>query len=451
SRDDALKVEYKNFVKVAMSDVTKNLVSIFLADQYLKKEAKKSQKIANKVKRGAVLGAGIMGGGISYQSASRGIPVVMKDIQEDALELGLNEATKLLNKQVSRGKMDTLKMAGILTSINPTLSYESLSNVDIVVEAVVENEKIKSSVIKELEEVLSEDTIIASNTSTISISKLSEGMKAPGRFVGMHFFNPVHRMPLVEVIRGAKSSDEAVATTVAYAQKIGKTPIVVNDCPGFLVNRVLFPYFAGFNYLINEGGDFVQIDKIMESFGWPMGPAYLYDVVGMDTGYHAAAVMADGFPDRLKVDQRTVIDVMYENKAFGQKTGSGFYKYELDKKGRSKKVLDPSIYEKIKTVGGDLKEFDAEKVINFMMLPMLFESSRCLEDKIVATPQEVDMGLIYGLGFPPFRGGIFRYADTIGLPKICEDAKSFSHLGKLYEPTEQINSMLQSGAKFYND
>ena len=450
TRDEALKVECKDFMKLAVSVVAANLVGIFLADQYLKREAKKSQKIARKVRKAAVIGAGIMGGGISYQSASRGIPVVLKDIQTTALKMGVDEVSKLLHKQLSRGKIETMKLVEILRSIHPTLSYESLHEVDIVVEAVVENMQAKTLVINELEKIVSEDTVIASNTSTISITKLAAGMEYPQRFVGMHFFNPVHRMPLVEVIRGAESSDEAIATTVAYAQRMGKKPVVVNDCPGFLINRILFPYFAGFNYLINEGGNFAEIDRVMEKFGWPMGPAYLYDVIGMDTCYHAAKVMAEGFPDRLKTDKQNILDVMYKAKTWGQKTCSGFYRYELDRKGKPRKILDPAVYKKIQTVGGELKEFAAEKIINFMMLPLLFESSRCLEDKIVLTPQELDMGLIYGLGFPPFRGGILKYADTVGLEKICNEAESFSHLGKLYQPTEQIKAMAQSGEKFYN-
>ena len=188
------------------------------------------------------------------------------------------------------------EMAEVFTRIRPTLSFGDFKGVDIVVEAVVENEKVKKSVLAEVEGQVKEDAILASNTSTISITRLAEGLKRPENFCGMHFFNPVHKMPLVEVIRGAKSSDRAVATTVSYALAMGKTPIVVNDCPGFLVNRVLFPYFAGFMMLVNEGVDFQKIDKVMEKFGWPMGPAYLLDVVGIDTGYHANAVMARASP-----------------------------------------------------------------------------------------------------------------------------------------------------------
>jgi len=268
--------------------------------------------------------------------------------------------------------------------------------------------------------------------------------------VGMHFFNPVHRMPLVEVIRGEQSSDEAIATTVAYALKMGKNPIVVKDCPGFLVNRILFPYFAGFNILTAKGADHVAVDKAMERFGWPMGPAYLNDVVGLDTAHHAGAVMAAGFPDRLSVQGRSINDMMYEKGRYGQKNGVGFYRYERDKKGKLKKIFDPETHEMIKELAGSLTEFSPQEIVEHMMLPMIFESARCLEDGIVSTAQEVDMGLIYGVGFPPFRGGALKYADALGLDKLCETAKKYEAYGKLYQPTERMVEMAASGKTFYS-
>ena len=295
-RDEALAIEAAAFAQMAKTPTAFNLVSIFLGDQVVGKVAKKLAKTAARVESAAVLGAGIMGGGIAYQSASKGIPIVMKDIPEKALDLGLAEADKLLVKRVERGKLTAAEMAEVFTRIRPTLSYGDFKGVDLVVEAVVENEKVKKRVLAEVEAQVREDTVLASNTSTISITRLAEGLKRPENFCGMHFFNPVQKMPLVEVIRGAKSGERAVATTVGYALAMGKTPIVVNDCPGFLVNRVLFPYFAGFMMLVKDGVDFQRIDKVMEKFGWPMGPAYLLDVVGIDTAHHADAVMAAGLP-----------------------------------------------------------------------------------------------------------------------------------------------------------
>ena len=325
-RDEALAIEAKYFAKAAVTPQATALVGLFLADQAVKKTAGAwAKKGAKEIKQAAVLGAGIMGGGIAYQSAVKGTPIIMKDIRAEALDLGMNEAGKLLSKQVERGKIKSDAMSATLARIRPTLNYGDFKDVDIIIEAVVENPKVKKAVFAEVEGMVREDTIIASNTSTISISYLADGLKRPQNFVGMHFFNPVHMMPLVEVIRGKQSSDEAVAATVKLAQKMGKTPIVVNDCPGFMVNRVLFPYFAGFHMLLRDGADFMAVDKVMEKFGWPMGPAYLMDVVGMDTAVHAAGVMAEGFPDRMKPDFQNTTQLLVEAKRYGQKTGAGYY------------------------------------------------------------------------------------------------------------------------------
>ena len=314
---------------------------------------------------------------------------------------------------------------------------------------MVENPKVKKAVFAEVEGMVRDDTIIASNTSTISISFLAEGLKRPQNFVGMHFFNPVHMMPLVEVIRGKQSSDEAVAATVKLAQKMGKTPIVVNDCPGFMVNRVLFPYFAGFHMLLRDGADFMAVDKAMEKFGWPMGPAYLMDVVGMDTGVHAAGVMAEGFPDRMKPDFTEHHELLVGHKRYGQKTGKGYYTYAPDKKGKPKKSPDPETYELIKGVVAERKEFTPDEIIARCMVPMVNEVARCLEEKIVASPYEADMSLIYGIGFPPFRGGACRYVDQMGVANFVAAADKYASLGKLYDAPKLLRDMAASGKKFF--
>ncbi|WP_375738427.1 fatty acid oxidation complex subunit alpha FadB [Pseudomonas boanensis] len=448
-RDKALEVEAAGFVKLAKTPVAASLIGLFLNDQELKKKAKYYDEAAKEVKLAAVLGAGIMGGGIAYQSAVKGTPILMKDIREEAIQLGLNEASKLLDKRVSRGKLSATKMAQALNAIRPTLSYGDFANVDIVVEAVVENPKVKQAVLAEVEGVVKEDAILTSNTSTISISLLAKALKRPENFCGMHFFNPVHMMPLVEVIRGEKSGETAIATTVAYAKKMGKTPIVVNDCPGFLVNRVLFPYFGGFSKLLGFGVDFVRIDKVMETFGWPMGPAYLSDVVGIDTGHHGRDVMAEGFPDRMAVEGKTAVDAMYEANRLGQKNGKGFYSYEMDKRGKPKKVTDPAAYEVLKPIVIEQREVTDEDIINFMMIPLCLETVRCLEDGIVATAAEADMGLIYGIGFPPFRGGALRYIDSIGVAEFVALADKYADLGALYHPTAKLREMAKNGQKFF--
>ncbi|MCE8014479.1 fatty acid oxidation complex subunit alpha FadB [Halomonas sp. MCCC 1A17488] len=449
-RARAQAIEAKAFAKLALTDVCYNLVGLFLNDQVVKKKAGKYEKQAKAVKQAAVLGAGIMGGGIAYQSASKGTPILMKDIKEDAIELGLKESRKLFAKQVERGKLSTEQMAEKLTHIRPTLSYGDFGHVDLVVEAVVENPKVKDAVLTEVEGLVSEDTILTSNTSTISITRLAQNLKRPENFCGMHFFNPVHRMPLVEVIRGEKTGDAAVAATVAYARAMGKTPIVVNDCPGFLVNRVLFPYFGGFSLLVEQGADFQRVDKVMEKFGWPMGPAYLLDVVGMDTAVHANEVMAEGFPERMARDGKTAIQVMFENERLGQKNAKGFYAYEEDKKGKPKKVSDEKAYELVKQVVQQEKAFSDEDIIARMMVPLCLETVRCLEDGIVETPAEADMALIYGIGFPPFRGGALRYIDAMGVAEFVKLADGLAEeLGALYAPTDKLRQMAEAGERFY--
>ena len=449
TRDKALEVEAKGFAKLAKTSVAESLVGLFLNDQALKKTASDWEKKAKPIKQAAVLGAGIMGGGIAYQSAYKGTPIIMKDIAEPALELGMGEATKLLSKRVNKKKMKPEKMGQVLSSIRPTLNYGDFGEVDIVVEAVVENPKVKQAVLAETEKNVKDGTILASNTSTISITHLAEALEKPENFVGMHFFNPVHMMPLVEVIRGEKSSDEAVATTVAYAKKMGKTPVVVNDCPGFLVNRVLFPYFGGFGMLLRDGADFQKVDKVMERWGWPMGPAYLMDVVGIDTGVHAAGVMAEGFPERMKYDHKDASEVMFENKRYGQKNGVGFYKYETDKRGKPKKVVDETTYELLKPVCAEAKDFEDQEIIDRLMIPMCLEVIRCLEDDIVGNVADADMSLIFGIGFPPFRGGALRYVDSIGTKAFVELCDKYKDLGPLYEPTEKLREMAANGESFY--
>lgn len=448
-RDDAFKVEAAAFAKLAKSPVTAALVGIFMKDQHLKKQSKQYQEAANDVKKAAVLGAGIMGGGIAYQSASSGVPIVMKDIATEALDAGLAESDKLFFKQVMRGRLDQPGAAAAMHRIVPTLSYGDFSDVDLVVEAVVENPKIKQSVLAEVEAQIGDTAVLTSNTSTISINLLAEKLKRPELFCGMHFFNPVHLMPLVEVIRGEKSNDTAIATTVAYARKLGKTPIVVNDCPGFFVNRVLFPYFAGFSKLIGHGADFTRVDKVMERWGWPMGPAYLLDVVGLDTGHHAGQVMADGFPDRMQYAHGSAADLLYDNERYGQKNGVGFYRYELDKRGKPKKLPDPLVPDLIAVATTEQREFTDEQIIERMMIPMCIETVRCLEEGIVSGPADADMGLVYGVGFPPFRGGVFHYLDTIGLEVFCNMCKQYEELGPLYHPTDGMKKMASTGQRFF--
>ncbi|MDL4913232.1 MAG: fatty acid oxidation complex subunit alpha FadB [Enterobacterales bacterium endosymbiont of Blomia tropicalis] len=433
-RNEALKLETAAFVPLAQSDEARALVGIFLNDQYVKGLAKKRGNESSAPAQAAVLGAGIMGGGISYQSAWKGVPVIMKDINSQALALGMNEASNLLNKQLERGKIDGTKLASVIAAIQPTLDYTGFERADVVVEAVVENPQVKAKVLAETELHLRKDAVLASNTSTIPISQLSQALQRPENFCGMHFFNPVPRMPLVEVVRGEKTSEATISKVVAWASKMGKTPIVVNDCPGFFVNRVLFPYFAAFSLLLRDGADFRQIDNVMEKqFGWPMGPAWLLDVVGLDTAHHAQSVMAEGFPQRMKKDYRDAIDMLFAAGRYGQKNGKGFWCWEKDKKGKARKAPDSEVDALLQQVCQPKRVFSDEEIVNRMMLPMLSEVVRCLEENIVASPAEADMALVYGLGFPPFRGGALRYLDTLGNSNVVDQAKRYTALGTLYE------------------
>jgi len=448
-RDEAMQVEAHGFVKMAKTKVARNLVGLFLNDQRIKKVSRALSKQAYPVKQAAVLGAGIMGGGIAYQSACKDIPIIMKDIKQEALELGKSEAGSLLLKQVKRGKIKAEDVTETLAKIDTTLSYGDFTDTDLVVEAVIENKKIKASVLAEVEQHVKAECILTSNTSTISITELAESLQRPEQFCGMHFFNPVYRMPLVEVIRGEKSSEVAIATTVAYAEAMGKTPIVVNDCAGFLVNRVLFPYFAGFDALVRDGVDIQRIDKIMEKFGWPMGPAYLLDVVGIDTAHHASEVMAEAYPDRMSKEFKSATDALYEAERYGQKNNVGFYKYELDKRGKQKKIADEHVISIIESVRVNTLEVSDEEIIDRMMIPMCMETVRCVEEGIVDHPLDADMGLILGIAFPTFRGGALRYIEETGMQEFCDRAEKYSHISPIYTPTKGLISMAKKKETFY--
>jgi len=451
-RAGAMAIENEAFAGLSKTDSATAQIGLFMADQVVKGKAKAATKqVTTQVEKAAVLGAGIMGGGIAYQSAYKGTPIVMKDINDQALDLGLNTAAGILTKQVERGRMNAKKMAGTLNNITPSLSYDSVKDVDIVVEAVVENPKIKGAVLAEVEGVVSEDAIVTSNTSTISIDLLAQSVKRPEKFCGMHFFNPVNKMPLVEVIRGKDTSDETVATVVAYAAKMGKSPIVVNDCPGFYVNRVLFPYLAGFSQLVLEGANFTDIDKVMEKeFGWPMGPAYLLDVVGIDTADHCTGVMSAGFPTRMTKIENDPVSLLYKNERFGQKNAKGFYDHSLDKRGRPAKAPAEAAYELFKPVCADAQTFSKQDIIDRLMVPMVNEVVRCLEEGVVDTAAEADMGLIYGIGFPPFRGGAIRYLETVGLDNFIATADKLAHLGEIYQVTDGMREMAKSGKSYFN-
>jgi len=258
-------------------------------------------------------------------------------------------------------------------------------------------------------------------------------------------------MPLVEIIRGENSSDATIAAVCAYALGLGKKPIVVNDCPGFLVNRVLFALLFGLEILIAEGADFQQVDKVMEGWGLPMGPAYLMDVIGIDTINHCYPVMINGLPERFKKTAEVwPTEAVFKADRLGQKNARGYYSYELNDKGKPSKAVDESVIQMFSELYGDAKMVDADEIIDRLMIAMAMEMVHCLEEGVVASPAEADMALIYGVGFPTFRGGICRWMDEIGLQEVCDRGDKYAHISELYRPTEKLRSMAANGETLYS-
>ena len=417
----------------------------------LKQVFKEHGDKARPVNQASVLGAGIMGGGITITSAAHGVPVIMKDIAQEQLDLGMKTATSQVNRLVKKEKLTQAQAEEVLATIVPTLEYQGFDRVDGVIEAVVENLGLKHKVLDEVEAAVRDDTLIASNTSSLRIDDISQHMKHPERFVGMHFFNPVPVMPLVEIIQGSRTSDESVSTAVTWALKMGKTPIVVQDCPGFLVNRILTAYTRAFLQLVEEGADFEHVDKSMEAFGWPMGPAYLEDVIGIDTGSHVSDVISAGYPERMPHIENDAFRLMKSKDRLGQKNGKGFYEYTPDDSGRPQKHSSAEAHELIRTIQPNgPKDISVEEIQQRMMLAMITEAVHCLEDKVVNSAEELDTALLMGIGFPREKGGAIRYADSLGAKAILEQCEQYRHLGTQYEPTATIRKLAENGGSFYD-
>ncbi len=446
----ALDVEMRGFIQVARTQAADSLIQAFLSEQGHKKRLRAQARQARPFKNAAVLGAGPMGGGIAYASAVKGVPVRMKDIAPAALDLGLGEASKLLARQVKAGRRTAQQADEILATIVPQLDFAGFAEVDVVVEAVVENLEVKRRVLAELETHLRDDAIIATNTSSLRIADLATALARPENFVGMHFFNPVPAMPLVEIIQGPQTSDASVAAAVGYALAMGKTPIVVKDCPGFLVNRILIPYTRAFSQLVADGADFEQVDAVMEAFGWPMGPAWLMDVVGMDVGSHVAKVIAAGYPQRMTTTWQDVLSLMVEHKRFGQKTGLGFYRYTADATGRRVKQPAPDSAALIAQVQPrGRRDFSEQEIVQRLMLPMIIEAAAALEDGVVSSAAELDMALVLGIGFPRYAGGALKYADWLGLAQVVALSERYAGLGEPYQVTPAMKRMAAAGTRFY--
>jgi 3-hydroxyacyl-CoA dehydrogenase/enoyl-CoA hydratase/3-hydroxybutyryl-CoA epimerase/enoyl-CoA isomerase len=443
--EEGLKVETDHFLPLVGSTISRNLIAIFFMNQRLAKDpgvADASIKPRD-VTRIGVVGAGIMGSGIVGACLRKGLPTVMIDVTPDALQKGVGAITKVMQSRIEIGRATQADMVAVLGLLNTTSSLGQLSDREVVVEAVVENEEVKTKLYRDLQTVLSPDAILASNTSTISITRMAAAVKKPENFAGLHFFNPVDRMQLVEVIRGEKTSDQTVVTLVALAKKVGKTPIVVKDCPGFLVNRILFPYLNEAMVLLEEGANPRALDKAASDFGMPMGPITLSDVVGLDTALYAGLVVNCAFADRAK--DTKVLAALVKAGRLGQKSGAGFYSYAKGSRG----IDDPAFAAILDKCRGGNREIGMEEMRDRLFLPMLVEASLIVMEGVVRDPADVDMGLILGIGFPPQHGGLLRWADTQGMSNILTRLAKYESLGKRFQPTEQMRQLAATGKGFF--
>jgi 3-hydroxyacyl-CoA dehydrogenase/enoyl-CoA hydratase/3-hydroxybutyryl-CoA epimerase/3-hydroxyacyl-CoA dehydrogenase/enoyl-CoA hydratase/3-hydroxybutyryl-CoA epimerase/enoyl-CoA isomerase len=443
--EEGLRIETDLFVPLVGSPISRNLIAVFFMTQRLQKDPGVANAAVQPrtVERVGVLGAGLMGSGITGAHIRRGLPVMMLDSQPQALEGGLARITKVLQTRVEIGRMMPREVVACLARLSTTTTLAAMADRDVVIEAVIEQEAAKIQVYQELQTIVKPDALLASNTSTISITRMAQALRRPENFAGMHYFNPVDRMQLVEVIRGEKTSDETVVTLVALAKRIGKTPIVVRDCPGFLVNRILFPYLNESLVLLEEGANPRALDKAATAFGMPMGPVTLNDLVGLDTSLYAGRVVNTAFADRAKSSR--ILDRLVAAGRLGQKSGAGFYSYARGSRGTD----DPAFTAILEECRTDHREVAPEEITDRLFLPMVVEASRVLTEGIVREPGDVDMGLILGIGFPAYRGGLLRWADSLGLGNVLEKLKQYEQLGTRFQPTEQMRQLAAERNGFY--
>jgi 3-hydroxyacyl-CoA dehydrogenase/enoyl-CoA hydratase/3-hydroxybutyryl-CoA epimerase len=455
SVEDSLAREAAALGRLIVTPVSRNLVHVFGLMEAAKKAGPRGIT-SRPVERAAVVGAGVMGGGIAQLFATRGIAVRMKDINTEALGNGLRHAQELYDKQVKRRRLSRREAKQQMDLIAPTLDYNGFTLVDVVVEAVVERMNVKKQVLREVESACGDATIIATNTSSLSVSEMQAVLERPANFCGMHFFNPVHRMPLVEVIRGDASSDLAIATIFDLARRLDKIPVIVKDGPGFLVNRVLAPYLNEAGWMLSEGVSIEDIDKALLEFGMPMGPLRLLDEVGLDVAGHAGASMAEAFGERLAAPP--TITSLQTSKLLGRKGGRGFYVYHDD----DEPSVNKDIYALIGAGQGERgdgvergergeRAMSSAEIQERAVFAMINEAARVLEDGIVAGPGDVDIGMITGTGFPPFRGGLLRYADTLGITNVLKTMEKLSSkYGVRFDPAPLIRERAAAGRGFYD-
>lgn len=443
SRQDALDVESTQFAQLAITPISKSLVHVFyLAERYKKLTLPQLEGVPYQdINYCTVLGAGIMGGGIAQLLSNRGVWVRLKDINWDAVAKGMKAAYDVYASQVKRKRMKPHELIAKMAYISTTVDHEGVSSSQMIIEAVVEKMEIKKSVLQDVANRVSADAIIASNTSSLSVSEMATVIPNPSRVLGFHFFNPVHRMPLIEIITTDKTSPTALSTALNFAKKLGKTPIVVKDAPGFLVNRILLGYINEAGHILQEGGAIEPIDNLITRFGMPMGPFTLADEVGLDVGVKVLHILHDGLGDRFKPVE--IFDKILAQQMYGKKNGKGFYIHGPKERRVNMKVS--SMVTGRHWVG-------EEDALKRMLYIMINEAAMILEEGVVDSAATVDVGMIMGTGFPPFRGGLLKYADSVGVENILKDLEALSSKSgfERFKPSAYLIRLAKAGKKFYD-
>jgi 3-hydroxyacyl-CoA dehydrogenase/enoyl-CoA hydratase/3-hydroxybutyryl-CoA epimerase len=425
---------------LAPTGVSKNLISVFYLNEILKKDP---QPYPLTISSAGVLGAGVMGGGIAQLFAEKGMTIRMKDINTKAVSAGLKEAAGIFAKRKKKGILTGIQARDGFDRITGSVDYSGFSRMDIGVEAVIENMDVKKNVLAAFEQATKEQAIFASNTSSLSITELAKASTRPDKVAGMHFFNPVEKMPLVEVVRGRRTSAETVAAITTLSRRLGKLPIVVNDGPGFLVNRILMPYLNEAALMLEQGGTIEEIDRILLKFGMPMGAFMLLDEIGIDIAHKVADILQNGLGERVRPSG--LLAALYKDGYLGKKNGKGFYTYTGRKRGKA----DASIYKMIPAGTGGAT-IPPDEIVDRTMLLMIKEAALCLEEKIIDRPDLLDGALIFGIGFPPFRGGLLKYADTIGSKTIVEKLEGYTRkYGERFAPPASLVEMAKGGKGFH--
>jgi len=439
SLEDGLQVELEVFEPLATSAISKNLIELFFTSEALKKETFSKGK-TKEIHSAGVLGVGTMGSGIAWALTQKEIPVRLGARKMQSIATAMSHMMQSFESIKKRGRLTSREIGLKMDRVTYTTELKGLEDVDIVVEAVSEDPSVKAQVFASLEDVLKEDTIIATNTSSLAITALAKDTKHPERFVGMHFFNPVSMMPLVEVIAGEKTSDDTLSSVVSLAKRLGKTPIKVSECAGFLVNRTLLPYLNEAAKMFEEGENIEHIDKLLTDFGMPMGPFTLADEVGIDIGVKVSDILHDAYGERM--EPSAVLSKMIENNYLGKKNGKGFYLHKGKKRSQHEEVYE---FQNGKAMLAD------NIILDRAILIMVNEAARCLEEAVVDNARYLDMAMVMGTGFPPFRGGLLRYADGEGLANIVARLRKLEELyGERFTPTELLVEMIKKDENFYS-